>query len=80
MNVSPRPDQLLPAAPRASLVRRVADVLLGKVVTLLLACVALVLGVGTFVLLSGGVSLEVRPSALFVLILWTRPQGLFGKA
>ena len=43
---------------RLSLPRRVANVLLGKVVTLVLAAIALLLGVGTFVVLSGGVSLS----------------------
>src|SRR3954452_741919 len=67
MNASNRPEQLRP--PRPSRVRRLADVLLGKVVTLLLAAVALGLGVATFVLLSGGVRLTLTPSKLFAMAL-----------
>ncbi|GAC1346105.1 MAG: PAS domain-containing sensor histidine kinase [Acetobacteraceae bacterium] len=69
MNAASKPEQLRPAAPPASKARRIADVLLGKVVTLVLAAVALALGVGTFVLLSGGVSLQLKPSGLFALVL-----------
>ncbi len=69
MNATSKPDTLLPPARRLSLARRLADALLGKAVTLILAAVALALGVGTFVLLSGGVSLQLRPSALSALVL-----------
>src|SRR3954468_715380 len=65
MNASNRPEQLRP--PRPSRVRRVADFLLGKVVTLVLAAVAVALGVATFVLLSGGVRLTLTPSQLFAM-------------
>ena len=54
---------------RLSLPRRVANVLLGKVVTLVLAAIALLLGVGTFVVLSGGVSLSWRPNLVFAMVL-----------
>src|SRR3954471_11503282 len=67
MNASNRPEQLRP--PRPSRVRRLADFLLGKVVTLLLAAVAVALGVATFVLLSGGVRLTLTPSKLFAMAL-----------
>ena len=73
MNASSKPETLLPPPeplpPRASLLRRVLDALLGKVVTLVLASIALGLGIGTFAVLSGGISLQLRPSALFALVL-----------
>ncbi len=55
------------APPRRSLPRRVADALLGKIVTLLLAAFALALGISTFVMLSGGVPLT--PNLMFALVL-----------
>lgn len=55
--------------PRLSLPRRVVDALLGKVVTLLLAAIALALGVATFVALSGGVSLSWRPNTIYAMVL-----------
>ncbi len=61
-----------PVAPevvRPSRARRLADILLGKALTLLLAAFALVLGSGTFVLLAGGIRLAVRPNVLFALVL-----------
>ncbi len=45
------------------------DILLGKVVTLVLAAVALLLAIGTFVLLSGGAPITLRPNVVFVSIL-----------
>ena len=45
------------------------DILLGKVMTLILAAVALVLAIGTFVLLSGGAPITLRPNVVFVSIL-----------
>ena len=51
------------------MVRRVANLALGKVVTLVLAATALALGVATFALFSGGVSLQLRPSMLYALVL-----------
>ncbi len=53
--------------PRRSLPRRVADALLGKIVTLLLAAFALALGISTFAMLSGGVPLT--PNLMFALVL-----------
>ncbi len=49
--------------------RRWADVLLGKVVTLVLASIALALGIATFVLLSGGMRLQLQPNALLAMVL-----------
>ncbi len=43
--------------------------MLGKFVTLLLAALALALGVGTFIVLSGGVGLSRRPNLIFALVL-----------
>ena len=59
MNASSKRSALRAAAgpPRRSLPRRVADALLGKIVTLLLAAFALALGISTFAMLSGGVRL-----------------------
>ena len=48
---------------------RIMDMLLGKVVTLVLAAVALLLAIVTFVLLSGGAPITLRPNAVFVSIL-----------
>ena len=48
---------------------RIMDLLLGKVVTLVLAAVALLLAIVTFVLLSGGAPITLRPNAVFVSIL-----------
>jgi two-component system nitrogen regulation sensor histidine kinase NtrY len=64
MNASNKPAQLLPPKPR----RRIADVLLGKAITLVLASIALLLGIVTFVLLSGGVRLQLTPSALVAMV------------
>jgi len=70
VNASSKPEALRPVVPgplRQSLLRRMADALLGKVVTLLLAAFALALGVSTFALMSGGVS--VPPNLMFALVL-----------
>ena len=45
------------------------DILLGKVMTLLLAAVALLLAIGTFVQLSGGAPITLRPNVVFVSIM-----------
>ncbi len=63
------PDMTRPAPVGVSRARRMADILLGKATTLLLAAFALALGVATFVLLAGGVRLAVRPNATFALVL-----------
>ena len=57
------------AAPRRSRVRRLADALLGKVATLVLAAVALALAFATFVLLSRGGAPSLGPNPLFGLVL-----------
>ncbi len=49
--------------------RRIANALLGKVVTLVLAAIALALGVATFVALSGGVELSWRPNLIYAMVL-----------
>ena len=69
MNASSKRSTLRAAAgpPRRSLPRRVADALLGKIVTLLLAAFALALGISTFAMLSGGVPLT--PNLMFALVL-----------
>ncbi len=64
MNASNKAGDLRPAKAK----RRLADVLLGKVMTLVLASIALALGIATFVLLSGGVRLQLTPSALIVMV------------
>ncbi len=56
-------------AARPSLLRRLGDVLLGRVFTMVLAAFALLLGVATFATLAGGVKLEVRPEAVTALVL-----------
>ncbi len=65
----PVPELATPELQRGSFTRRLADLLLGKVTTLLLAAGALALGIGTFVLLSGGVSLSLQPNVMFGLVL-----------
>ena len=52
-----------------SRVGRIMDILLGKAVTLVLAAVALLLAIGTFVLLSGGAPITLRPNVVFASIL-----------
>ena len=58
-----------PGAPRPSLLRRMLDALLGKFVTLTLAALALALVLATFVVLSGGVTLTLRPNVMFAMVL-----------
>ena len=58
-----------PVAPVRSRLGQTMDILLGKVVTLVLAAVALVLAIVTFVLLSGGAPITLRPNAVFASIL-----------
>ena len=62
----------LPAGPppqMSSRFRRLGDILLGKVVTLLLAAFALALAVATFAVLAGGKPLGVRPNAVYAMVL-----------
>ncbi len=65
MNAANKPAQLRPD----TRTRRVADLLLGKAVTLVLASIALALGIATFVVLSGGMRLQLTPSGLLVMVL-----------
>jgi len=68
VNASSKRSALHPAQPpRRTLLRRLADALLGKVVTLLLAAFALALGISTFVILSRGMVLT--PNRMFALVL-----------
>ena len=75
MNAEPDPISLAPQTTAASLPpppsrgRRIADILLGRLVTLGLAAVALVLGIVTFAVLSGGMHLAIRPSAIVGFVL-----------
>ncbi len=69
MNALSKAALLPPAGPPRSLMRRVLDAALGKSVTLLLAALALVLVVATFVALSGGVPLTLRPNVVFGMVL-----------
>ena len=55
-----------PASPPRSRVLRVVDILLGKMLTLLLAAGALALGIATFILLAQGVP---RPNLVFAMVL-----------
>ena len=52
-----------------SWLRQATNVMLGKVVTLILAATALALGVATFVALSGGVELSGGPNLIYALVL-----------
>ncbi len=58
-----------PPRRRGPRLRALADTLLGKMVTLLLAAFALLLGIGTFVVLAGGAPLGVRPNVVYGLVL-----------
>jgi len=81
LNIAPNPKGLL-AAPEieverperpfrsASHLGRMVDFLLGKVLTLVLAAGALVLGVATFAVLAGGISVfSVDPNVIYILVL-----------
>ncbi|MGI4797197.1 MAG: ATP-binding protein [Janthinobacterium lividum] len=69
MNALSKRSAMQPATAPRSVMRRVLDAALGKFVTLALAALGLVLVVATFVLLSGGVSLTLRPNVMFALVL-----------
>ncbi len=58
-----------PSRRRRPRLRELADTLLGKMVTLVLAAFALLLGIGTFVVLAGGAPLGVRPNVVYGLVL-----------
>jgi two-component system nitrogen regulation sensor histidine kinase NtrY len=55
--------------PAASGARRIADILLGKFATLALAALAAVLGIGSFVMMSSGAPLTMRPNLISALVL-----------
>ena len=61
---------LLPAGrqPRSERVRRLVDTMLGKVATLVLAAVALMLGIATFATLAGGLPKVAQPQRAFALV------------
>ena len=65
----PQRSAAAPLAGRRTRLGRAMDILLGKGVTLLLAAVALTLAIATFVLLSGGAPITLRPNLSFVAIL-----------
>ncbi len=69
MNVSPDRRALDPLAAGSSRLQRVVDILLGKVMTLVLAALALLLAMATFVLLAGGGPVTLRPGLAFALLL-----------
>ncbi|MGH7212516.1 MAG: sensor histidine kinase NtrY-like, partial [Acetobacteraceae bacterium] len=75
MNVSPAPASLAPPMPPPphrpvrSGRRRIADILLGKVATLVLAAIALLLGIATFAVLAGDTSAPFGPNRMFGLVL-----------
>jgi len=67
-------DALSPAAvqtrpPSGSRWKRTADILLGKIVTLVLAAIAVALAVATFAILAGGVPIAMRPHVVFAMVL-----------
>ena len=68
MNASPDRQTLRPER-GLSWPRRIVNAMLGKVVTLILAALALALGIGTFVMLSGGIDLSWRPNLLYAMVL-----------
>jgi two-component system nitrogen regulation sensor histidine kinase NtrY len=59
---------LAASLPRPSRLRRLADILLGRYATLLLAAAAGALGIGSFVMLSGGAPISLRPNLVTALV------------
>jgi two-component system nitrogen regulation sensor histidine kinase NtrY len=57
------------ASPRPSRARRIADILLGRLVTLALAATAAALGIGSFFLMSSGAPLAIRPNLITALVI-----------
>ncbi len=57
------------AQPRRSRARRLADILLGRLVTLALAAMAAFLGIGSFVIMSSGAPLAIRPNLVTALVI-----------
>jgi two-component system nitrogen regulation sensor histidine kinase NtrY len=60
---------LAASLPRPSRLRRIADILLGRYVTLVLAAAAGGLGIGSFVMLSGGTPISLRPNLVSALVI-----------
>jgi len=72
LNVTPSPVALIPEPPRPERptpLRRVADILLGKLVTLILAAVALALGMASFAVMANGAPFASNPNLAFGLVL-----------
>jgi two-component system nitrogen regulation sensor histidine kinase NtrY len=66
----PTPPSILDEpATRRSFLRFWSDLLLGRLVTLLLAAAALVVGIATFTVLAGGTSIGVGPHTVYLLVL-----------
>jgi two-component system nitrogen regulation sensor histidine kinase NtrY len=59
---------LAASLPRPSRLRRIADILLGRYATLILAAAAAGLGIGSFVMLSGGTPISLRPNLVSALV------------
>ncbi len=57
------------AQPRRSRARHIADILLGRLVTLALAAMAAFLGIGSFVIMSSGAPLAIRPNLVTALVI-----------
>ena len=55
--------------PRPSRARRIADILLGRLSTLALAALAAALGVGSFIIMSNGAPLAIRPNLVTALVI-----------
>ncbi len=55
--------------PRPSRARRIADILLGRLSTLALAALAAALGVGSFIMMSSGAPLAIRPNLVTALVI-----------
>ena len=69
MDTNVAPELLnVPAPVRRSRLGRAMDILLGKAVTLVLAAIALVLAIATFIILSGGAPITLRPNVAFASI------------
>jgi len=55
--------------PRPTRARHIADILLGRIVTLMLAATAAGLGIGSFFLMSSGAPLAIRPNLITALVI-----------
>ena len=59
---------LAASLPRPSRLRRIADILLGRYATLILAAAAGGLGIGSFIMMSGGTPISFRPNLVTALV------------